>query len=130
MELKDFAGALWCVQLARWVYDRPYILHVLRLFTGVILRVVAVVLVLIEVEVAFSGTFSDSESVSSVADMMVCFLDVGAISFNISFWFSVKILVRSTAFLLWFSFLEGEKGCFLENSNSSKKYGFQNEVLT
>ena len=45
----------------------------LRLFTGVILRVVAVDLVLIGVEVAFSGTFSDSESVSSVAVMMVCF---------------------------------------------------------
>ena len=67
----------------------------LRLFTGVILRVVAVVLVLIGVEVAFSGTFSDSESVSSVAVMTVCFLDVGAISFNISFWISAKILVRS-----------------------------------
>ena len=67
----------------------------LRQFTGVILRVVVVVLVLIGVEVAFPGTFSDSESVSSVAVMMVCFLDVGTIRDNISFWFSAKILVRS-----------------------------------
>ena len=67
----------------------------LRLFTGVILRVVAVVLFLIGVEVAFYGMFSDSESVSSVAVMMVCFLTGGAISFSISFWFSAKILVRS-----------------------------------
>ena len=53
------------------------------------------VLFLIGVEVAFSGMFSDSESVSSVADMMVCFLTEGAINFSISFWFSAKILVRS-----------------------------------
>ena len=68
---------------------------ILRLFTGVISRVVAVVLFLIGVEVAFSGMFSDSEFVSSVAATMVCFLAGGAISFNISFWFSAKILVRS-----------------------------------
>ena len=67
----------------------------LRLFTGVILRVVAVVLFLIGVEVAFPGMFSVSESVSSVAVMIVCFLTGGAISFSISFWFSAKILVRS-----------------------------------
>ena len=53
------------------------------------------VLVLIGVEVAFSGTFSDSESVSSEAVITVCFLVVGAISFNTSFWFSTKILARS-----------------------------------
>ena len=41
------------------------------------------------------GMFSDSESVSSAAVMMVCFLTVGAIGFSISFWFSAKILVRS-----------------------------------
>ena len=45
----------------------------LRLFTGVTLRVVAVVLFLIGVEVAFSAIISDSESVSSVAVMMVSF---------------------------------------------------------
>ena len=67
----------------------------LRLFTGVILREVAVVLFLIGVEVAFSRMFSDSESVSSAAVMMVWFLTGGAISFSISFWFSAKILVRS-----------------------------------
>ena len=64
----------------------------LRLFTGVILRVVVVVLFLIGVEVAFSGMFSDSESVSSVTVMMVCFLTGGAISFSISFWFSARFL--------------------------------------
>ena len=53
------------------------------------------VLVLNGVEVAFSGTFSDSESVSSEAVITVCVLVVGAISLNTSFWFSAKILVRS-----------------------------------
>ena len=57
----------------------------LRLFTGVILRLVAVVLLLIGVEVAFSGMFSDSESVSSAVAMAICFLTGAAISFNISF---------------------------------------------
>ena len=69
--------------------------YLLRLFTGVVFRVVGVVLFLIGVEVAFSGMFSVSESVSSVAVMIVCFLTGGAISFSISFWFSAKILVRS-----------------------------------
>ena len=64
--------------------------HVLRLFIGVILRLVAVVLFLIGVEVAFSGIFSDSESVSSVAAMTVCFLTAGAISFSISFDFQLR----------------------------------------
>ena len=68
--------------------DPPYIL--LRLFTGVILRVVAVVLFLIGVEVAFSGMFSDSESVSSVAVMMVCFLTGGAINFTSPFGFQLR----------------------------------------
>ena len=67
----------------------------LRLFTGVILLVVAVDLVFIGVDVAFSGMFSGSESVSSEALTRVCFLVTGAISFSISFWFSAKILVRS-----------------------------------
>ena len=68
---------------------------VLRLLTGVILRAVAVVLVFIGVDVAFSGMFSGSESVSSDALASACFLVTGAISFNISFWFSARILVRS-----------------------------------
>ena len=52
-------------------------------------------MILIGVEVAFSGPFSDSESVSSEAVMTVRFLDAGAISFNVSFWFSARSLVRS-----------------------------------
>ena len=67
----------------------------LRLFTGVILLVVAVVLVFIGVDVAFSGMFSGSESVSSEVFIMAGFLVTGAISFSISFWFSASILVRS-----------------------------------
>ena len=150
----------------------------LRLLTGVILRVVAVVLVFIGVDVTFSGMFSGSESVSSDALASACFLVTGAISFNISFWFSARILVRSDiisllredlissrfsvsilgdllvpatgfrfwlasgigvsisvetnssiAFLFWLLvvILEEKENCFLENSNSSKKYGFQTE---
>ena len=57
----------------------------LRQFIGVIFRLVAVVLFLIGVEVAFSGIFSDSESVSSVVAMTVCFLTGATISFSISF---------------------------------------------
>ena len=62
----------------------------LGLFTGVILRVVAVILFLIGVEVAFSRMFSDSESVSSAAVMMACFLTGGTISFSISFGFQLR----------------------------------------
>ena len=67
----------------------------LRLLFGVILELVALVLPLIGVEVAFSGLFSESESESSVDLNTVCFLTVGAISFSVSFWFSAEILVRS-----------------------------------
>ena len=67
----------------------------LRLFIGVVLEAVAVVLFLIGVEVTFSGMLSGSESDSSADLIAGCFLAVGAISFSISFWFSAKILVRS-----------------------------------
>ena len=67
----------------------------LRLFIDVIFGITVAVLVLIGVEVAVAGTFSDSESVSSETVKAGCFLASGAISFNISFWFSAKILVRS-----------------------------------
>ena len=77
------------------VKTRRKIIYMLRLFTGVILLVVAVDLVFIGVDVTFSGMFSGSESVSSEALTRVCFLVTGAISFSISFWFSAKILVRS-----------------------------------
>ena len=69
--------------------------HVLRLLTGVILCVVAVVLVLIGVEVAVAGTFSVSESVSPGTVNSVWFLVAGAISFSNSFWFSTKIFAKS-----------------------------------
>ena len=80
-------------------------IYLLRLFTGVILRVVAVALVLIGVEVAFSGTFSDlisyKFSVSTLGDLLV-----PAMGFK--FWLvsgiGVSISVEtnsSTAFLFW-----------------------------
>ena len=74
---------------------RQYRLVLLRLFIGVVLEAVAVVLFLIGVDVAFSGMLSWSESDSSADLIAGCFLAVGAISFSISFWFSAKILVRS-----------------------------------
>ena len=53
----------------------------LRLFIGVVLEAVAVVLFLIGVEVTFSGMLSGSESDSSADLIAGCFLAVGAISF-------------------------------------------------
>ena len=67
--------------------------YVLRLFTGVVLEVVA--FVLIGVDVVIGSTFSGSESEFSRFSVVVGFSTSGAISFNISFWFSARILVRS-----------------------------------
>ena len=72
-----------------------HLYYLLRLTIGVVLCVAVVIFVLIGVDVAFSGLFSDSESVSSETAITACFLVVGAISFSISFWFSAKILARS-----------------------------------
>ena len=66
----------------------------LRLFTGVGLELVAVV-VLTGVDVLATETFSGSESVSwSFAEMGRFLLEV-AISLSISFWFSANICVKS-----------------------------------
>ena len=69
--------------------------RMLRSLTGVVLRLTAVVLGLLGVEVTGGRTFSDSESESSGTVRVVCFLTTGDISFSISFWFSAKIFVRS-----------------------------------
>ena len=90
-----FSKTICCCFQVLHVSNALFKQKVLRLLTGVILRVVAVVLVFIGVDVAFSGMFSGSESVSSDALASACFLVTGAISFNISFWFSARILVRS-----------------------------------
>ena len=66
----------------------------LRLFTGVVFRVVAVVLDFTGVDVAVGGKFSDSESDSSGAVKVVCFLATGANNLGISFWFSAKLFCK------------------------------------
>ena len=67
---------------------------VLRLFTGVVLELVAV-WALTGVDVLVTETFSGSESESWTSVRTVCFLFKGAISLSISFWFSASIFVKS-----------------------------------
>ena len=66
----------------------------LRLFTGVVLEPVAV-LVFTGVDVLATGTSPGSESDSWTFAETERFLLSGAISLNISFWFSASILVKS-----------------------------------
>ena len=61
----------------------------LRLFTGVVLEVVA--FVFIGVEVVLRKTFSGSEAEFSRFWTVAGFLTAGAISLNISFWFSARL---------------------------------------
>ena len=115
-------------------------IYLLRLFTGVILRVVAVALVLIGVEVAFSGTFSDlisyKFSVSTLGDLLVP-------AMGLKFWLvsgiGVSISVEtnsSTAFLFWllvvtFGEREREREVVLWKTRIfQRNLVFRNEVLT
>ena len=67
----------------------------LRLFTGVIIWLIVVAVGYTGVDVIVGGTFSVSESDPSGTVEVACFLATAAISFNISFWFSANILVKS-----------------------------------
>ena len=67
---------------------------VLRLFTGVVLGLVAVC-ILTGVDVLVTETFSGSESESWTFMWTVCFLFKGAISLSISFWFYASIFAKS-----------------------------------
>ena len=66
----------------------------LRLFIGVVLELVAVI-ILTGVDVPATETFSGSESESWTLAETGCFLLRGAINFSISFWFSANIFVKS-----------------------------------
>ena len=93
---------------------------VLRLFTGVVLELVAV-WVLTGVDVLVTETFSGSESESWTFKWTVCFLFKGAISLNISFWFSASIFVKSDMI----SFL---RVVFISSKFSSSSLGFLLEL--
>ena len=66
----------------------------LRLFTGVVLELVSVV-VFTGVDVLATEMFSDAESVPWSPGRIERFLLKGAISLGISFWFSAKLFVKS-----------------------------------
>ena len=66
----------------------------LRLFTGVVLGIVAV-FDFTGVDVLATETSPGSESESWLFEQDGCFLFNGAISLSISFWFSASISVRS-----------------------------------
>ena len=92
----------------------------LRLFTGVVLELVAVC-VLTGVDVLVTEMFSWSESESCMFELTERFLFAGAINLSISFWFSANIFVRSVII----SFL---RVVFISSRFSSSSLGFLLEL--
>ena len=92
--LREAARYWGLVHFVHCFLSKKYSIQLLRLFTGVVLELVAVI-VLTGIDVLDTETSSGSESESWTFAVIGRFLFKGATSLSISFWFSANIFVRS-----------------------------------